>query len=290
MNPTQPMTGKTCLVTGANAGIGKATALGLAEMGATVVMVCRDRNRGEAALAWVREKSRNVQVSLVVSDLSSQTAIRDLASKIESQFPALHVLINNAGVIPRERAVTVDKIETQFAVNHLAYFLLTNLLLDLLIASAPARIINVSSRAHRRAAIDFDDLGSERAYHPVQVYSRTKLANLLFTYELSRRLRGTQVTANCLHPGLIGTRLLGDFLPRGLQFAARLLGSSPEKGARTSLFLASSPQVEGVSGEYFVNRRAVSSSGESYDEEAATRLWRISSNLTGMADTADGSP
>ncbi len=276
------MNGKTCMVTGANAGIGKATALGLAKMGAKVVMVCRSRERGEVALAEITRESGNDSVSLLLADLSSQTAIRNLAADFTATYPSLHVLINNAGMIPKRRTVTEDSLETQFAVNHLAHFLLTNLLLDKLKASAPARIINVSSQVHRRASINFDDVQSERSYRPTSVYAWTKLANVLFTYELARRLEATDVTANCLHPGAVATNLLADYMPRVPRFMTKIIGMSPETGAQTSLYLATSPDVEGVSGKYFVNQKSALSSKASYDRTAARRLWEVSAKLTGL--------
>ncbi|MFQ5959949.1 MAG: SDR family oxidoreductase [Candidatus Methylomirabilales bacterium] len=270
------------MVTGASAGIGRATALGLAKMGASVVMVCRNRERGEAALTEIKRESGNTALSLLLADLSSQAAIRQLAEHFKAQYPTLHVLINNAGIITKRRILTEDKLETQFAVNHLAYFLLTNLLLDTLKASAPARIINISSRAHQGVSIDFDDLQSEQSYRRIHVYAWTKLANVLFTYELSRRLKGTQVTANCLHPGVIATNLVGDYMPRPLRFMTKIIGASPEKGAHTPLYLATSSEVEGVSGKYFVNQKAVPSSPASYDRTTASRLWQVSAELTGL--------
>ena len=276
------MNGKTCMVTGANAGIGKATALGLAKMGATVVMVCRSRERGELALAEITRESGNDSVFLLLADLSSQTAIRNLVADFTATYPRLHVLINNAGIIPKRRTVTEDGLETQLAVNHLAYFLLTNLLLDKLKASAPARILNVSSQAHQGASLDFDDLQSERSYRPTHVYAWTKLANVLFTYELARRLEAIHVTANCLHPGAVATKLLADYMPSVLRFMAKIFGITPENGAQTSLYLAGSPEVEGVSGKYFVKQKSVPSSKASYDRTAARRLWEVSAKLTGL--------
>ena len=279
------MAGRVCMVTGANAGIGKATALGLANYGATVVMVCRSRERGEMALAEIKEKSGNNYISLLLADLASQASVRKLAEDFKTQHSALHVLINNAGIIPRKRLVTVDGLETQFAVNHLAPFLLTNLLLDVLKSSAPARIVTVSSEMHRGATIDFDDLHSERSYRPTRVYSQTKLANILFTYELARRLEGSNVTANCLHPGVVATNLLADGIgiPRPLKSTTRLMGASPDKGAKTSIFLAISGAVEGVSGKYYVRQKAMQSSESSYDENLANRLWDASAELTGLS-------
>ena len=280
------MGGKVCMVTGANSGIGKATALGLASLGATVVMVCRSQERGEAALAEIKQKSSNERIFLLLADLASQAAIRKLAEDFNKQFSALHVLINNAGIIPRKRQVTVDGFETQFAVNHLAPFLLTNLLLDTLKSSAPARIVTVTSDMHRGATINFDDLQSVGSYRPVRVYSETKLANVLFTYELARKLQGSEVTANCLHPGMVATKLLADGIgiPRPLTSTTKLIGSSPEKGAKTSIYLAASPEVEGVNGKYFVKEKPVESSQISYDQSLAGRLWKQSAELTGLAD------
>ena len=274
-----PMIGKTCVVTGANAGIGKATALGLARMGATVVMVCRSPERGEAALAEIKRASGNDSVSVLLADLSSQAAIRRLVVDYKSQFPNLHVLINNAGIVPQKRTVTEDGLEMQFAVNHLAYFLLTDLLLDVLRSSAPARIVNVTSAAHRGASIDVDDLQYRRSYDHRRVYAGTKLCNVLFTYELARRLQGTGVTANCLHPGVVSTNLLRN--TRGTPGAPRLSKDrTPEEGARTPLYLATSAEVEGVTGKYFDDRISVASSSASYDEAAASRLWQLSAELT----------
>lgn len=281
------MRGKVCIVTGANAGIGKATAAGLAQRGATVVMVCRSRERGEAARAEIVRETGSEAVALMLADLASQTSIRRFAEEFHQRYDRLDVLINNAAVIPRERTLTEDGIELQFAVNHLGYFLLTHLLLDVLKRSAPARIVNVSSQAHRVASLDFEDLQSENAYHPRRVYSRTKLANVLFTYELARRLGGSGVTANCLHPGVIATPVLDNYLgmPRFLGFLTNLIGRSPEKGARTSLHVATSPELEGVTGRYFVNSKAVKSSKASYDEQVAKRLWEVSAEMCGIAET-----
>jgi NAD(P)-dependent dehydrogenase (short-subunit alcohol dehydrogenase family) len=280
------MDGKVCMVTGANSGIGKATAQGLANLDATVVMVCRSRERGKEALDEIKQKSGNEGIYLLVADLASQAAIRNLVEDFRREYSALHVLINNAGIIPRKRIVTVDGLETQFAVNHLAPFLLTHLLVDVLKSSAPARVVTVASDMHRGATIDFDDLQSARSYRPLRVYSRTKFANVLFTYELARKLEGTRVTVNCLHPGVVATKLLADGmgLPRALKSTTKLIGSSPEKGAKTSIYLATSPEVEGVSGKYFVRQKPVESSQISYDESLAGRLWRRSAELTGLSE------
>jgi NAD(P)-dependent dehydrogenase (short-subunit alcohol dehydrogenase family) len=278
------MRDKVCLITGANAGIGKAVALGLARLGARVVMVCRSRARGEAAQKEIEKKSGAQNLTLLVADLSEGAAIANLNEAFRSRFDRLHVLINNAAVLPRRRTVTGEGLELQFAVNHLAYFRLTLLFLDVLKKSAPSRIVNVASNAHAGAALDFEDLQSERSYHRTKVYGRTKLANILFTYELARRLEGTDLTVNCLHPGVIATRILADFLgaPRGLDLFARMLGKSPAKGAETPLYLAASPEVEGITGKYFVKKRQAATSPESYDREAARRLWQVSEELSGL--------
>ena len=278
------MKDKTVLITGANAGIGLTTSVGLAKLGARVLMVSRDEGRGRKAHQLVKEKSGNGNVHLLIADLSDQDSIRKLAREVKEGFGELHVLLNNAAVIRRRREVTGDGFETQFAVNHLAYFLLTGLLLDLLKANSPARIVNVSSQVHAGAVIDFEDLHSERGYTRTKVYGRTKLANILLTYELSRRLEGTGVTANCLHPGIVATNLLADAggLPRKLKAVTRIISVDAESGARTSVYLASSEEVEGVSGRYFVRERAVESSGESYDEATARRLWDVSCQMTGL--------
>ena len=275
------LTGRICVVTGANRGIGRATAEGLARLGAKVVLVCRRKEDGETVVREIAAQS-GVLPDLVTTDLSSQASIRKAAGDLGSRYPRLHVLINNAGVIPRKREVTVDGLEMQFAVNHLAYFLLTNLLLPQLQAGAPSRIVNVSSGAHSHATLDFDDLQAERGYQSKQVYSRTKLANILFTYELARRLRGTGVTVNCLNPGVVATRMLADYMgvPLAGGALASTFGAKPEEGAQTSIYLASSPEVESVTGKYFERKQATPSSRASYDEAAARRLWEVSERLT----------
>ena len=275
-------------MTGANRGIGKATALGLARAGGSVILVCRDPNAGEQALAEIRQKTGNQRVSLATADLSHMDSVRELAAEIKRRHRSLHVLINNAAVLPRQREVTADGLERQFATNHLACFLLTRLLLERLKESAPSRIINVSSGAHTRAKIDFDDLQSERDYRPTPVYSVTKLMNVLFTYELSRRLEGTGVTANCLHPGVISTGLLANFLglPPPLRFLTSLLFKKPEKGAVNSLHVATAPELEHVTGQYFESCKAVPSSSASHDEVAAARLWEVSEKLVGLSGAA----
>ena len=278
------MQGKICLVTGASSGIGKATALGLARMGATVVIVCRDANKGEAALSEIKQKSGNNSIDLLVADLSSQKEIHRLADGYRSKYQHLHVLINNAGVYYTKRHVTVDSLEAMFAVNYLARFLLTNLLRDIIKSSAPARIINVAGAYHAKGKINFADLQGEKDFEGQRANHQSKLADVLFTYELARRLEGTGVTANCLHPGMVATDLVDkdkDF-PVFFKYLYKLskpLMKSPDKGAQTSIYLASSPEVEGVTGQYFVNKKIAESSPESHNTQLAQHLWEVSEKL-----------
>ena len=273
------MTGKVCIVTGANTGIGKETALGLASLGATVVMACRDRERAEAAQREIKQKSGSQRVELMLCDFSSQNSIRQFAQSFKQQHERLDVLVNNAGVVLRVRSMTEDGLESTFAINHLGYFLATNLLLDVLKKSAPSRIVNVSSTAHKFGKLDINGWPTGRDYSAFGAYANSKLANVLFTYERARRLKGTGVTANCLHPGGVGTNLYRG-LPKFLQALIKLVTISPERGARTSIFLATSPQVEGVTGKYFVRSRQQQSSEASRNEEAARILWEVSAELT----------
>lgn len=283
--PSADLSGKNCLITGATSGIGRETALALARMGAGLVLVCRDRRRGEQVRDEIRSQGANVAVDVILADLASQQEIRRLAGDFLATGRPLHLLINNAGVVNTSRSVTADGIETVFAVNHLAYFLLTHLLLDRLKQSAPARIVNVASDAHKLGDMNFDDLQAERRYRTMRIYGQSKLANILFTYELARRLQGTGVTANCLHPGAVATGL-GANNGAWAKAIIALLGlffRSPRQGAATSIYLASSPEVEGVSGKYFVDCRPRRSSPASYDEASAKRLWEISERMTGIA-------
>jgi retinol dehydrogenase-14 len=276
------MRGKVCLVTGGSSGIGTATAHGLANMGAIVIVVARDRSRGEAAVTEIEQKSNNDAVDLMLADLSSQASIRRLAEDFKDRYQQLHVLINNAGVFTSKRTVTVDGIETTFAVNHLAPFLLTNLLLDVLKASAPARIINITSSGERSGTINFDDLQGGGRYSGFRAYNQSKLAMILFTYELARKLEGTAVTVNCVHPSVVVTNL-GRGSSGAFGLLLRLMRpffSSPEKGAETPIYLASSPEVEGVSGKYFAKKAETKSSERSYDTITARRLWQVSADLT----------
>ncbi|HYF76572.1 MAG TPA: SDR family oxidoreductase [Symbiobacteriaceae bacterium] len=279
----QSMSDKICMVTGANSGIGKVTALELARKGATVIMVCRDRGRAEPVLAEIRQATGNSRVELMIADLSSQQSIRQLADGFKAKYDRLHVLVNNAGAILFQRTLTPDGLETTFAVNHLGGFLLTNLLLDTIKASAPARIINVSSGAHVGARIHFDDLQAEKSFSAWRAYGQSKLANILFTVELTRRLEGTGVTANALHPGFVRSNFAGTSrLAKAMIGLMQPFTISPEQGAETSIYLASSPDVEGVTGKYFVKCRPVKSTRASTDPETARRLWQVSEQLTGL--------
>ncbi len=274
--------GKTCIITGANSGIGKATAEQLARMGARVVMVCRGREKGERAKAEVEKKSGSSSVELMVADLASLDSVRKFAHEYQEGHDSLHVLLNNAGVARIRRSLTVDGFETTFQVNYLSHFLLTNLLLPLLKKSAPSRIVSVSSVAHYGGHVNFDDLQLERGYGVMRAYSQSKLALVLFTRELARRLEGTGVTANCLHPGAVATNIWGSALGPAsfLGKLTRLFMLSPEKGAETQVFLASSRDVEGTSGEYFERKREKRSSTESYDATLADRLWNACAAMT----------
>jgi retinol dehydrogenase 14 len=275
--PTDALRGKVVMVTGANSGMGKEISLALAAIGATVVMVSRDPSRGEAARVDVQEKTGNPQVELMIADLSWQQSIRHLVQEFQARHSQLHVLVNNAGVSLTKRVETEDGLETVFATNHLAPFLLTNLLLPVLTASAPARVVTVSSGVESMAKIDFDDLQSVRSYNVIRTYNTSKLANVLFTYELARRLAGTGVTANAVEPGFVKTNLK---VPFPFSLFSLMRGSAVD-GARPTVFLASSAEVEGVSGKFFSSKGAATKSSKiSNDAEAAKRLWQVSAELT----------
>jgi len=281
---TRPVQDRICVITGPTSGIGRATALDLAGRGATLALICRNLGRGEETLAAIRAETGNHRLRLFRADLAVQADIRRVAAELLAAYPAIHLLVNNAGVVNRRYSTTPDGIETVFAVNHLAYFLLTALLLERLKASAPARIVNVASHAHRWAAIDFDDLGHRRAYKATRVYGASKLANLLFTYELARRLDGTGVTVNAVHPGAVATRL-GQNNGRIATLFTKLLAPffrSPERGAATSIHAATAPELDGISGRYFASGREARSSPESHDEAVARRLWEVSARMTGL--------
>jgi len=271
------------MITGANSGIGKATAIGLAKMGATIVMVCRNKERGEQALKDIRRKSNNESVYLVLADLSSQKAIHQLVKDFKEKYQHLHVLINNAGLNLSKRILTEDGIETTLAVNYLAPFLLCNLLLDPLEAGKPARIVNITSSVQAKS-IDFDNLNGEKHYRQLKVYAMSKLAVIIFTYEFARRFDGNGVTINCLHPGYVRTNMIRNFRKFVKYFFPfiSLFVRSPKRGAKTSIYCASSPKVEGVSGKYFKKRKEAKSVKASYDEELAKELWDVSVELTNL--------
>jgi NAD(P)-dependent dehydrogenase (short-subunit alcohol dehydrogenase family) len=278
------MSGKTVLITGASAGIGLQSAIGLAKLGAEVVMVGRDEERTAQAAALVKSQTGNPAISYLIANLSSLKDVRKLAQEFKDKYKKLDVLLNNAGAIFFRRQVSVDGFEMSLALNHLNYFLLTDLLLDMLKTGPAGRIVNVASRAHYRGHVNFDDLQSQHGYNAMRVYSMSKLMNVLFTYELSRRLRGTNVTANCLHPGFVASNFAvnnGWWVRLGMAFMSGRI--SVEEGARCSIFLASSPEVQGVSGKYFnYDLKETRSSDESYDEAVAKRLWDASEKLTAM--------
>jgi retinol dehydrogenase 14 len=282
-----PMAGRTVLVTGATSGIGRATALGLATMGAHVAITGRDRGRTESAAREI-SPAGGTNVEVFVADLSSQGQVRRLASEVLERLPRIHVLVNNVGGYWSTRHVTTDGLERTFALNHLAPFLLTNLLLDRLEQSAPARVVTVASNAHVTGRIDFDDLQGMRSYSGGRAYSQSKLANVLFSYQLARRLRGSAVTANALHPGLVRTSFGAEDPARIQRLLVPLLRpimKSPAQGAATSIHLASAPELEQVSGRYFANRRLTRSSTQSYDQAAGARLWEASADLVGLTAT-----
>ena len=277
---------RTCLITGATAGIGKAAATMLAGQGYEMVLTGRNPEKLEDTVKEIRQHTGSDSIHGLVADFSDLEQVRQLAKQFQEKFPRLDILINNAGAYFNGRQRTSYGVEKTFLVNHLASFLLTNLLLDSLYRSASARIINVSSNAHQHAKLDLNDLNFERFYFGFWAYGRSKLANILFTYELARRLKGTHVTANALHPGQVGTDIFKtDFSILGgpFKWLMERISLTPEQGADNTVYLATSPDVEGISGKYFVKREAVSSSSLSYDEELARRLWEKSEKVTGLS-------
>lgn len=277
---------KICLIMGATSGIGEATARTLAQIGATVIIVGHNPERGEVARERIQTTTGNTEVNFILADLSSQQEIRQLVDQFKHKYQRLHVLANTAGALFPTRQQSADGIEMTFALNHLNYFLLTNLLLNTLISSTPARIVNISASAHKfTRGVNFDDLQGHVKYSGWGAYSQSKLCNLLFTYELARRLDGTGVTVNALHPGIVATNFGmsgGGIMPlfnRLISFAML----RPEQGAQTGIYLATSPEVEDASGKYFVNRKAVRSSKASYDQSAGARLWQVSAEMCGLS-------
>lgn len=276
------MNGKICLVTGATNGIGKATALALAQMGATVVIVGRNQAKCAAVVSEIKRLSGNDAVEVLIADLSIMAEVKQVAEQFKAKYQELHVLINNAGAAYGKRQVTSEGFEKTFALNYLNYFLLTTLLLDTLKASAPARIVNVASDSHKGAHLDFDDLHSEKGNFVFTAYGRSKLAVVVFSYELARRLSGTGVTCNVLHPGLVRTGMasnLGAVPSAVIGFAMRFVGLTPEQGAQTSIYLATSPVVEKITGKYWEKGKAVLSDRAAYDEASWTRLWEVSDKM-----------
>jgi retinol dehydrogenase 12 len=281
------MHGKVVVITGATSGIGEVAAQRLAGMGARIVLVARDPARGEATLKRLPGSDGGVGHTVHYGDLSRISEMKRLALRIAAAEPRIDVLINNAGAMFGRRQMTEDNLELTFAVNHMAYFVLANELRDSLFAAAPARVVNTASDAHRRRVLDFDDLQSAKAYSAIKVYGQSKLCNILFTRELARRWSGTRVTANCLHPGFVATRFgdgSGGLLSR-IVSVAKMFAISPEKGAETIVYLASSPDVADVSGEYYFRCRPATPSAAARDDAAAKRLWTLSAKLAGITES-----
>lgn len=278
---SQSMQGKTVIVTGATSGIGLVTARELARLGAQTILISRSAEKCAAAVEQIKRETGQAQVSFIAADLATRAGVQQAAFEFKTSHPRLDVLVNNAGGVFMSRHVTLDGLEMTLALNHLNYFHLTILLLDLLKASGPARIVNVSSDAHRGGKIKLDDLQLTQGYSGFGAYSQSKLANVLFTYELARKLEGTNVTANTLHPGFVKTgfgKNNGGFMTLVLNLLTPLQ-KSPAAGAETSIYLATSPEVEGVSGKYFADCKAVESDPASYDREVAEKLWQLSLEL-----------
>ncbi len=279
------MQGKVVAITGATSGIGEVAALRLARLGARLVLIARDRARGAATLARLRIAAPDVPHMVHYADLSLMSETRRVAGAIAAAEPRIDVLVNNAGAVFARRAVTQEGLERTFALNHMSYFVLTAALLDRLVAAAPARIVNTASNAHRQGHLDFDDLQSQRRYRPFAVYGTSKLCNILFTRELARRLAGRGMTANSFTPGFVSTRFgdqAGGLYALGVRFA-KLFAKSSESGAEPLVYLATSPEVAGISGRFFQNRWAGTLSAEAQDDALAQRLWRESERIAGLA-------
>jgi len=278
------LSGKVCLVTGATSGIGLETAVELARAGALVAITARDEAKGRKVVEEIRARSGAPRVDLLLCDFTSQPATRALAAQVLASYPQLHVLVNNAGTVYAQRELTAEGIEKTFAVNHLGYFLLTNLLLERLIASAPSRIVNVASEGHQRGTMEFADLNFETGYSIMNAYCRSKLGNVLFTHELARRLEGKNVLVNSLHPGAVSTNIWGhaQWWAQPVLALAKLFFVTPAQGAETIVHLAASPDLEGKSGGYYINCKPAKASRLARDEGVARRLWDVSAQLTGI--------
>jgi NAD(P)-dependent dehydrogenase (short-subunit alcohol dehydrogenase family) len=279
------MDGKICLVTGGNAGIGYYTAQEIARMGATVIIIGRNMTRCDNAVNMITQETGNRSVEYILADLSSQAQIRSAAARFNEKYDHLEVLVNNAGGVSLRRNVSVDGIELTFAVNHLAYFLLTNLLNAALKNSPSARVVNVSSGSHYGEQLDFNNLQLKKSYNVYRAYGRSKLANVLFSYELARRTAGTHITSNVLSPGMVATDIwkkVNPWLTPLINPVIQRIGQPPLLGAQTSIYLATSPEVEGITGKFFADKKPMHSSAYSHDLEAAKRLWEVSAELTGM--------
>ena len=273
------MRGKICLVTGSSSGLGKATAMGLAQLGATVILGCRDKQRGEAALTEIRTASGNQLVEMMLIDLSLQHSVRSMVAGFEKRYDHLDVLINNAGIFKNRRVVTADGLETMFATNHLGPFLLTNLLLEKLKSSASARILSIT--APSTTPLNFADLQGEKKFNAYTAFGASKMCNLLFTYELARRLGGTHITANAIHPGLVKSGIMKEAAPP-IRWFTYLISTAPQKAAATPIYYASSPEVEGMTGMFFKGKQAIDSTQYSKNQEVQKRLWDVSVALTGL--------
>lgn len=273
------------LITGGSAGMGKAAAIELAKTSATVVILCRSKEKGEKALIDIKNESKNNNLDLFICDLGNMASIRKFVEDFKKKYKKLNVLINNAGVILPGRHETSDGLELQFGVNHLGPFLLTNLLLETILNSAPSRIVNVASDAHKVGKIHFKDINLKNNYNLIKAYSQSKLANILFTYELSKRLENTGVTVNCLHPGAVATEMGVNRTTGFGTTITKLLKPfflTPLQGATTAIYLASSDEVQGVTGKYFYKKKPIRSSKLSYDKESSEKLWRLSEEITGL--------
>ena len=281
------MEGKICIVTGATSGIGFYTAQEIARMGGTTLLIGRNQAKCEAGVKLIQQESGNHSVDYLLADLSSQTQIRAAAALFTDKYDHLDILVNNAGGVSLRRKLSVDGIEMTLALNHLAYFLLTNLLIEALEASLAARVVNVSSGSHYGAQLDFDNLQLAKSYTIYRAYGQSKLANVLFSYELARRLAGTPVTSNALSPGMVATDIwkkVNPILTPLINPVIRRMGQTPLQGAQTSIYLATTPEVEGVTGKYFADCKPMRSSAASYDQKAARRLWELSLQLTGLKE------